>query len=432
MLKKLNAKAEELIEEIEEMEKMEDPPEDAAAQLAAVKAKLAEVMAQIEALTSAASAAGEAKAAMAKVSLPASAPRVPVVEDKTTLAKAEMIAFHKAWTGQPMGDTESRLVLRPGKGLAAPTALKCAMFGRRISEQMGWAKKLNPVEDSSLIPNRYDPQLSYIEGEASGILDYCRVVPAPEGNLQVTRLDRTNSPAEWGVVASWLVTGSTKPETEPVFERESISCGELAAYTAVADRLFTRSSWDLMRELSRMFTGELRHLIDIAIMQGTGVNQPTGIIGYAGVDLQTRETANQVEYLDLVNLKYGINPRALAGSVWILQHDVMAYLEGTLATVDGRPLFAATVASGPVDRLLGFPYVVTVDCNAALGAEGDVVFGNFSHYTIAMEDDVVFATDDGKGAGFTSNTTYVKAYASVGGLPLEPDAFSVLDNEVSP
>jgi HK97 family phage major capsid protein len=306
------------------------------------------------------------------------------------------------------------------------------MFGRKIAEQMGWAKKLNPVEDASLIVNRYDPALSYIEGEASGILDYCRVVPAPEGNLQVTRLDRANSPAEWGVVASWLVTGSTKPETEPVFERESIACGELAAYTAVADRLFTRSSWDLMRELSRMFTGELRHLIDIAIMQGTGVNQPTGIIGYAGVDLQTRETANQVEYLDLVNLKYGINPRALAGSVWILQHDVMAYLEGTLATVDGRPLFAATVASGPVDRLLGFPYVVTVDCNAALGAEGDVVFGNFSHYTIAMEDDVVFATDDGKGAGFTSNTTYVKAYASVGGLPLEPDAFSVLDNEVSP
>jgi HK97 family phage major capsid protein len=109
----------------------------------------------------------------------------------------------------------------------------------------------------------------------------------------------------------------------------------------------------------------------------------------------------------------------------------MAYLETTLATVDGRPLFSNTVASGPYDRLLGYPYVVTVDCNAAFGSEGDIVFGNWSHYTIALEEDVVFATDDGKGSGFTSNTTYVKAYASVGGLPLEPDAFSVLDNATS-
>lgn len=429
MLEKLKAKAEEIIAQ---MEAMPDESADSGGEtLESLRAKLEALMGQIAAMQE----ASDAKATLGAVakSAPAAPVPLPIVEDQTTRAQAETRAFFKGWTGQSMGDNEATLVRRNGKrGLAAPTALKAAIFGRRVAQQMGWAKKLNPADDASLIPNRYDPKLSYIEGESSGILDYCRIVQAPEGNLQVTRLDRTNSPSEWGVVASWLVSGSTKPETEPVFERKTINCGELAAYTAVADRLFARSAFDLMGELSRMFTGELRHLIDVAILQGSGTNQPTGIIGYAGVNTETRETTGEVEYLDLVNLKNGINPRATQGGIWVIQHDAFSFLESTLSTVDGRPLFANTVSSGPYDRLCGFPFVITVDCNAAYGSDGDVIFGNFDHYTIAMEDDVIFETDDGKGSGFTSNTTYVKAYASVGGLPMEPDAFSVLDADQTP
>lgn len=434
MLKEqLIKKGEDIVEEMEQLPEDADPMT-----LGKLKESLAAVMAQIDAMT----AAEEAKAKLqeSKVeeskSVPAAPAPLPVVSDETSECKAEVIAFHKAWHGKPlMGDTEAGLVYKShGKrthGLSAPTILKSILFGRRVSQQMGWAKKLNPTDDSSLIPNDYDPELSYIPGEASNIMDLCRIVPAPRGNLQITRLDRTNSPSEWGVTASWLVSGSTKPETEPVWERLSINCGELAAYTAVADRLITRSAFDLMAELARMFTGQLKHLIDVAIMQGTGTNQPTGIIGYAGTNSETRETASEVGYIDLVNLKNGVNPRAIAGGTFVIQHDAFNVIERTLSTVDGRPLFAATTASGPYDRMLGYPFIVTVDCNAALGADGDAVYGNFRYYTVALEDDVVFATDEGKGSGFTANTTYVKAYCSVGGLPIEPDAFSILDADVT-
>lgn len=350
-------------------------------------------------------------------------------------AVAQVEAFAKAWAGQRLsGDEEAALVIPKSErmqaagGLALPDMVKGLMFGKKTADAMGWAKVLSPENDGDIIFRQYLQGLSYIEGENIGLIDKCRVVPAPMGNLYVPRLKRASCTGEWGVSGSWISTGSEKPEDEPIFEQIEIRTYEYTCRTQVVDAMFTRvTGFDLASELARMFRGALRQGVDDAILQGAGAGslQPQGIVGFAGVGSYNRAVANQVAYADLANLLNQVNPRALTPNcIWVMDQTAKAYIQGLVSTT-GAPIFAPSAAGGLFDRLLGYPFIVTVGL-PALGTTGDVLIGNFQYYIVALEDDVVIATDEGKGSGFAYNRTNVKAFIRVGGYPVEPDAFANL------
>jgi HK97 family phage major capsid protein len=423
MLEKLRKIAEDLIAVIEAA----GPEEDMAAQ----EAELEKTMRKIESI----SKAQAARDRLPKAATASADESTHSIEFKpTNKAIDEASVFCKAWKGEVISDSEKDLVKIKGSAIAMPRIMKALLFGPTVASAMGWldsdvSKAINPFDASgaSLIPRDYDRELSKIEGENIYLMDKCRIKPAPHGNLYVPRLDRASSPSEHGIAVQWLQTGSTKPETEPKFEQIAITCHEVAGYVEIYDRMLTRSMIDLMSELAGMFRGSLKHAIDIAIVNGLGnaANQPVGIIGYAGIGDSVREVLNEVSYNDLVNVKHSTNPRARQGSMYLINNEVEAALEGTLA-VDGRPLFGASVANGPYDRLCGFPFLSNVEISPDLGAEGDVLFLNPRFYTLALEQDVSIVSDGGLGLGFRTNRTNLKAFASVGGSPIEPDAFAVL------
>jgi HK97 family phage major capsid protein len=427
-LEQLKAQAEALIQKIED--------ETDGSKVPAVEAELEAVMKSIKSIS---------KAQEARRALPAGSmgdeSTDPLVKPKggsviVTEAKAvsEMKAFHKFWSGEDTSDNEKALIKVTPNGVSMPAVMKTLLFGPVVAKQMGWldesvAKAITPWDASgaSLIPRDYVRELSRVPGENMFLMDRTRVRPAPHGNLYVPRLDRASSPSEHGVEVKWIQSGSSKHETEPEFEQLAINCHEIAGIVEVYDRMITRSMIDLMAELADMFRSGLKHAIDVAIINGLGdaANQPTGVIGYAGIGDSVRETLNEVSYADLINVKHATNPRVRDGGMYLINNEVEAFLEGTLA-LDGRPLFAASVASGPYDRLCGFPYMSNVEINPAIGQEGDVIYMNPRYYTTALEDDVKIVSDGGMGLGFRTNRTLIKAFASVGGRPIEPDAFAVL------
>ena len=64
----------------------------------------------------------------------------------------------------------------------------------------------------------------------------------------------------------------------------------------------------------------------------------------------------------------------------------------------------------------------------ALGSRGDVVFGDWSHYIVAMEEEVVVQRSEHY--KFKNNVTAFRLSVVVGGKVAEPRAFAILDNVV--
>ncbi|KKK47003.1 hypothetical protein LCGC14_3159580, partial [marine sediment metagenome] len=158
------------------------------------------------------------------------------------------------------------------------------------------------------------------------------------------------------------------------------------------------------------------------IFSGSGVGQPLGIIGASGVRTVGRAGANAVTYADLVALKHLVLAEHRPGAQWFINDDVEEFLENTVDT-DTRPLFSGNVATGPYERLVGYPYHVAGN-SPTLGTDGDVMYGNPKHYYLVVEEEIVVAKS--KHFKFQTNRTAFKVYMVVGGRPAGPRAFAYL------
>ena len=130
---------------------------------------------------------------------------------------------------------------------------------------------------------------------------------------------------------------------------------------------------------------------------------------------------------DLVKLKHAILPDHRNGASYVVNDSVEEVLELTKDGF-GRPLFRASTANGPFDRLVGFPYTVGTNL-PALGAPADTIFGNLKLYFLAMEEEITMARSSE--FKFRTNLIAFKIFSVVGGRLLEPLGVSILDNAAS-
>jgi HK97 family phage major capsid protein len=130
-------------------------------------------------------------------------------------------------------------------------------------------------------------------------------------------------------------------------------------------------------------------------------------------------------YPDLVNLKHAVKAVHRGGASFVLEDTVEAGLELQTDT-QGRPLFNASVANGPYDRLVGYPYTVATNCPAR-GTSGDIIYGNLKHYVLVMEEEITLARSEH--VRFRQNRTAFKVFTVVGGRLLQPRAMAILGEE---
>jgi HK97 family phage major capsid protein len=117
---------------------------------------------------------------------------------------------------------------------------------------------------------------------------------------------------------------------------------------------------------------------------GTGSGQPNGIVTAATVGFTASNGTSQVTtwtYPSIVELEHSVDPaHRLNGAFMMADSSV----KKTKQIVDstGRPLWAAGIAGGAPDTLLGYPIVVNQDVAAMAAGAKSVVFGDLSKYLI--------------------------------------------------
>lgn len=311
-------------------------------------------------------------------------------------------------------------------GVVMPMHMSAKLFGKQYARALLDAKTMlsSNAGDASLIPQEYVQQILELPSEGTSLMNWVNIVPCQTGTLTIPRLIQTDANEFGGVSFSWINEGAEKPETEPDFQQIEIDTHELAGYTEISLRMLSRSVFDLEAYITNLYRAAMQDTITNVIISGSGAGQPLGVINTTTIRTVARAAAGLVGYSDLVRLKHQLQSYHRGNAKWVADATAVERLE-LLVDTTARPIFRSTIADAQYDRMIGYPYLET-ERAPNVGNAGDIIFADWSWYWLVVEEEVVIKRSDHY--RFRNNLAAFVAYAVIGGRPVEPRVFAILDD----
>lgn len=279
---------------------------------------------------------------------------------------------------------------------------------------------------ANLLAEDFKAQLLKEPVISPALFDNARVIRAINGKAVYPMLENsTGGGIHGGVAFTWKGTeGADKQETEPVFKEFTVSTVELSGWTELSLQALSRSAIELESELMTLFRDAARHEFSLKMLNGDGSDEPQGVVAASGVKTVARGTADQVDWDDLVNLEYAVTMGNRVGARYTVNDDAEKFIKGQ-TDGDGKPLFTRDTGSNISNLLAGYSYNGH-EYGPALGTKGDVTFGNWNNYAFAVEEEIAIAKSEH--AEFKKGRIVFRLIAFVGGKPIFPTGFAVLDD----
>jgi HK97 family phage major capsid protein len=232
-------------------------------------------------------------------------------------------------------------------------------------------------------PEFRDDMLATLLGEDS-LLGYCLLIPTRSHSAWLP-VDAAPPWTASGVTAQWDGEGVVQPPSEHPVK---------PALAAVETRLFKQSvlvplSGELYEDapsagvyLGTVVRDRMVFKLNQAILNGSGVGQPAGVLQSGALITLTKEGAQAAATVLLANVKkmwarlYGPSKRR---AVWIANVDVEPFLDDL-----AFPLYIPAGAQGNALPLLKGRPVIFTEAAPALGQKGDIVLADLGSYAAAV------------------------------------------------
>lgn len=238
-----------------------------------------------------------------------------------------------------------------------------------------------------LIPGQFLTELQAVQAEEAIIRNYATVIRMTTRQVSIPVLDQTETTAgqpHWfgGMKFFWTEEGAEKEEAEAKFRSVNLVAKKLTGLTYATDELVQDSAISLGDFLSGPlgFAGGVVWMEDYACLQGVGGGQPRGIINAPCTVAVERNTADQINYVDAINMLESFLPSA--SGRWIVSQSGMSSLI-QLSGPTGNPSFVwqTDAKEGVAARLFGMPLHWSEKV-PGLGTRGDILLADPRFYII--------------------------------------------------
>lgn len=161
----------------------------------------------------------------------------------------------------------------------------------------------------------------------------------------------------------------------------------------VSLELMQDSAFSIEQFLTEAFAVRLGRGYEYYLTNGSGSNQPTGILpaiaasgatpvvaaGSSANDGSSNTGANSIGYADLVNLIHSVDPTYRRGAKFMFADSTLRFLK-TLIDKFGRPLWVPGVKEGEPDTLCGYGYVINQSFPTIAASAVTVAFGQWDKF----------------------------------------------------
>jgi len=306
----------------------------------------------------------------------------------------------------PGGNTDPRLRSTgfSEDGFALPKIEQRSEPGKRIEKRApsGLGEGIGS-EGGFLVAQDVSTSLIQRVYDASQIIGRCRRLPlGPNSNgIKLPYVDETSraTGSRWGGVrAYWADEADQKTASQPKFGRLELNLKKLVALCYATDELL-QDAVALGAFMEGAFPQEMAFAVDEAIINGTGVGQPLGILtspALVTVAKETSQAADTVLYANIVKMYARLWARSFSNSAWFINQDVIPQL--TQMTVNVKNVAGSENVGGsaaymppggltqaPYGTLLGRP-VVPIEQAPTVGDAGCILLADMSQYLYIAKD----------------------------------------------
>lgn len=192
-----------------------------------------------------------------------------------------------------------------------------------------------------------------------------------------------------GILAYWDGEASQLAQSKPALEQVQFKLNKLTALVPVSEELLEDVP-ALESFLRRKAPEKMNMKMNTAIVQGTGVGQPLGILNAPSLKTVADKNGNYIEPLDIFNMWSAMYAPYRANAVWLIHQTVEPELFNMHIKVQnaaendyvgGVPVWLPgnNVAGGPYMTLFGRPVISTEACKP-LNTPGDILLVDLNQY----------------------------------------------------
>jgi HK97 family phage major capsid protein len=213
------------------------------------------------------------------------------------------------------------------------------------------------------------------------------------GNTITFPVDETTAhQTSGGVQAYWDSEAATINQSKLALKELSIKLNRITSLVPVTDELLEDTN-ALGGYITKKAGEKIGFKINDAIVNGTGVGQPLGIMNApckVAVAAESSQTSTTIHGRNIVKMLARLPASSFGRSVWLINQDCLPQIltlgveitkaDGTVA--GAGPMYMAPnglMAGSPYGTLMGRPIVVTEAC-ATLGTTGDIILADMSQY----------------------------------------------------
>lgn len=293
------------------------------------------------------------------------------------------------------------------------------------------------------VPPGFLNDLMSIPAENEIVRSRATVLPMSTKSLTIPTLDQTGTSSSYsnfygGLYAAWGDEGDAQTPRDAAFRQVELNAKKLRIGTRLTDELQMDNAVSLMAWLTGPMglRGAVAHFEDYAFLQGTGGNQPLGILNSpCTVSIADRDNNNQVSYGDLIDMIVKLLPSSQSSAIWIASQTVMQQLL-TLSGPAGNPGYlwtgGTTLGDQAVNKMPGALFgrpVIFTEKLPALGTAGDIMLVDLRYYLIG--DRQAMSLDTSIHEKFLEDKTTLKVVHRVDGRPWLSSAITYMDGSTT-
>lgn len=232
-----------------------------------------------------------------------------------------------------------------------------------------------------LIPTQHDNTIREVTPQQAIFRPRAMVLPAgdsPDAAMDLIALDQSGTLGVYsGVVVRWLRENAARQDAgDPRLRTIKLEPQEVSGYIDVSDKLLRNApvAGALVQKLLR---GAIIAAEETAFYRGDGVGKPLGIVGHPATVTIPRAVANQIGYLDLVNM---LSRQMSDNAIFIANRTILPQLM-TIQDPGGRYIWQPNAVEGQPKMLLGSTLLYN-QRSPVLGVEGDLALVDLDSYCI--------------------------------------------------
>lgn len=243
---------------------------------------------------------------------------------------------------------------------------------------------LEPQYSSELLRSAYD---------TSVLLKDCKRIKISKSSIVFKALDETSraNGSRWGgILAYWVAEAADATKSKPKFKNFRLSLEKLMGLIYITEELM-EDAVALESFIRQGFEEEFGFKIDDAILNGTGVGQPLGILNsnaLVSIAKETDQDADTVIAKNIENMYNALPAKLRKGAKFYINQDVETQFPsmGIEIGTAGYPVYVGpegvyNIKEAPSGRLKGLPVEPIEQCSA-LGDKGDIILANMKEYLI--------------------------------------------------